>query len=340
MIRRNTIKNLISMLILMMLLVPINFAQGSGYDIDYNNDYDESLSAGDKKSGERISINVMDADIRDVLSALALKMNKNIILVEQPTRVTLKVDNITPFKALELLVQSQGMGYLQEGSIIVVGYLSRLRNDFFRQMILTRFNLRHITVDTLLPLIDQLNIPLQYISVSSNPNAVWVQGTPQALYKVDELIKALDLWENNEQPMVIHYILNNISAYDAAERLMLFNFEDVRTVVFAYPEIGSEILIICPPHLETEMNSILASIDEVQKTIRVPVDSATGENAYQSLSARRNLLSQLTGIPVGKIHISENLSSDSESVYCVLWVEETPDNIQKIRRMVDLIDSP
>lgn len=334
MIRGITRKILFSMLIMMMLIVPFFPALGSVYGSN------SSFPARSLVSGGNMSIHVKDADLRDVLSALAIKMNKNIILVEEPTRVTLKLENVKPLKVLEILVQSQGMGYLQDGSFIVVGYLSRLESDFFNQMILTRFNLRHITVDTLISLIDKLKIPLQYISVSSNPNAVWVQGTPHALYKVDELIKAVDIWENTEKYIIIHYSLNNITANDAAERLKLFNYEDVRTVFFAYPEIGGELLIICPPQLETEMYSVLASIDQVQKTIRVPVDSATGENARQSLHNKRILLSQMTGLPINVMYVSEDLSSNPNNVYYVLWVEGTPDNIQKIKVLLDLIDSP
>ena len=46
-------------------------------------------------------------------------------------------------------------------------------------------------------------------------------------------------------------------------------------------------------------------------------------NSHQSCNAYRDLLSQLTGVPAGSMHVSSNLGTDASPEY-VLWVETTP----------------
>lgn len=111
----------------------------------------ESLSAVEgiyDESGEKISLDLRGVDLRDALSALAIKMNANIILLDpKPVKINFQADNITARQALELIIQSQGLTYLQNGQIIMVGPADKLKKDFFNQMILTRFNLftyRHL----------------------------------------------------------------------------------------------------------------------------------------------------------------------------------------------------
>lgn len=425
-----------------------------------------------------ITLDARGVDLRDALSALAYLLESTILFLEEPGKVTFQVEDVTPEKALELLLQTQELGYLREGDLIIVGRRDRLHRDFFSQMVLTRFNLRYITTEHLEPLVGQLDIPLhRVISVAANPKALWAQGTPPALHKLRELIQAVDrpenvdpgeiiglarydlsylttdqllplldrldiqgetislevnrqafwargtpeeqarvrellevvdrpenfdqvfsisrfdllyipaarvipliedfivgqdipvkthvletnprtIWaqgspralqrleelvtaldrpENDEETLVFIYPLENIVARDAAERLNGFDFEGVRAVEFYYDQFGRDLLIFCPPHLENQVYRALQSLDGTRRAIRVPVDSATGLRALESLRARRELLSELTGIPISSMHISGNLAEDEGEPRHVLWVEESPDNIQRIREMVELI---
>ncbi|MEW6276903.1 MAG: energy transducer TonB, partial [Bacillota bacterium] len=148
---------------------------------------------------QMITLDVREADLRDVLSALALKMGSTIILgikEDKPVKVTFQVQNVTPAKALELLVQKQGLAYLQKENLIVVGEPEKLKENFFNEMILTRFDTYYLPAGKVKELIGELAIPLQTITVETNLNAIWVQGTAQALQKVRELINAVDLPEN------------------------------------------------------------------------------------------------------------------------------------------------
>ncbi len=290
--------------------------------------------------GPNISLDVIDANLRDVLSALALNLRVNIIpTYDEEISVTFKVDNVPALEALDLLLHTYDLTYIRQANLIVVGPQEKLTDDYFNRIVLTRFNLNYVSAETIEELIGDLDIPIQHIVwLDSNPQIIWAQGTPPALCKVKELITAVDLSENKE--LITHmfaYNLEHTTKEYTVERLEEFDLEGVRTVSFNYPEYNRELLVVTPRHLKSQVQDILDQLDRPLKTIRVPVDS--GGNR-KGLEARRKLLSQLTGISEGNINISHNISEDEDSPHYIMWVEETPENIKKVSNMIDSIDSP
>lgn len=144
----------------------------------------------------KISLDVRDADLRDVLSALAVHMNCNIILTEDSSKVNFSAQNIYPLTAMEYLLKGISMDYIKNGSTIIVGRQEKLSKEFFSSMVLTRFALRHIQADNLGKQIDKLGIKVQKITLDESKKYIWVQGTPQTLAKVRELVTMLDRPEN------------------------------------------------------------------------------------------------------------------------------------------------
>ena len=350
---------------------------------------------------ETITIDVRDADTREVLSALAIKMGVSIIMAADPGRITFKVEDVSPVRALELLLQSQNLAYLREGNVIVVGCPDTLHEHFFKQLILTRFDLFFVKACEVKGVIEkELGLPVKSVVFDNNPHAIWVQGTPQAIAKVRELVTAVDIPENEALTLdfrtvyakqlsptrllellsqtglsptrfvvlknrllvfdrdilnrwaeveelvrtldcldaraqtVFLFRLENITAQDAEARLGVFGFDDVQTITFNYPEFSQEILVVCPPEMENEVRTALISLDGAREKIRVPVARAEGEHAMSELNAKRHLISELTGVPVSQMHISRNLSGDSQNPFRVLWVEETPEKVKQIEEVL------
>lgn len=319
--------------------------------------------------GGGVTIEVRGADIRDVLSALALKMGSSVILAADPVKVNFKAEGVTARRALELLVQREGLSYIQDGNIIVVGKQEDLDKNFFAQMHLTRFDLVYIPAEKVKSLIGQLGIPAKAVTVETHPGILWAQGSAQALQKVRELVNAVDIpgVKTSGQPArqsVFVYQFKNIVARDAAERLKAFVPEEenssessglpsttgtegilvpdggssssaVKTVTFNYPEFGRELLVICPSHIEGEVRGALAKLDQDRAKVRIPV--AKSDN-YQLIYNYRKLLSDLTGIPTSSFNISSDLMPGEKDEY-VMWVEESPDNVKRVADYLQLIGS-
>ncbi len=273
----------------------------------------------------RISIEVVNADIRDVLSALAIKMDVQILFVDEPERVSFKIQNVTPLRALELFVQSQSLSYIRDGDLIVVGQLERLQTDFYKQMVITRYNLKYISAETLQSIISSLGIPLQQISLAANPQILWIQGTPQAVYKVTKLVEEVDI--DGQNATIVTHELEHVTAQYASDRLVQFGFPEIQIITQNYPEFGRNLIVVVPAHLASPVKSALASIDSTSSAVvRIRIPLAGGSNEE---------LSRLED----QLNYAFNNRFSFEMRDGLLWVRETPDNIKVIKDMVDLISS-
>ncbi len=160
-----------------------------------------------KSSRGLMSINMVDADIRDVLSTIAISMDTSIIYLEEPVNITFKARDLEPKEVLGLLLQSttadgNQLNYIDSDGIIIVGSNEKLQKDFSNQMALTRFKLNYITSAELSGYLDTLDISIKKIVLSDSKKYIWVQGTPQALTKVSSVIAALDRAENFDREIL------------------------------------------------------------------------------------------------------------------------------------------
>lgn len=274
-----------------------------------------------------ISIDVVNADIRDVLTAISMKLCVQILYIDEPIRVTFKIENVSPIRALELFVQTYSLSYIKDGNLIIVGKLERLQTDFYKQMVITRFNLQYISADTLKGIISSLGIPLQQISMTANPQILWIQGTPQAVYKVAMLVDEVDI--PGQQATLVSHTLQNVSAQYASDRLVQFGFQGIQIITLNYPEFSKNLVIVVPAHLAAPVKTALESIDSsatLATVIRMPL--AQGEDA--DLSILMNRLNYA---------FANKFSAKMVIIDGYLWVEETPDNIKVISDMLELIQS-
>lgn len=155
-----------------------------------------SQSAAEKGDKTGITLEMRDADIRDVLSTLAVILKKNIIYTEAPMQVSLSVRDVTPSKALEILTQSIGMSSVTNGNLILVGSSANITQNFYSMLPITRFSLSYLSPEEINTQVEKLGIPVQKIILDSSSKFIWAQGTPQALSKMRELVAVLDREEN------------------------------------------------------------------------------------------------------------------------------------------------
>ncbi|MDW7728812.1 MAG: hypothetical protein SCJ94_02225 [Bacillota bacterium] len=147
-------------------------------------------------STSTISLDVRDADLLDVLSLLAYKLDANIIYLEQPRQITIKTSNLSPITTFQVVLQKEGLDYLLLGRNYIVGQRDRLYSDFANRMLLTRYSLFYVSPEAMQGYLSELGVPVQSLTVDSNQQALWMQGTPMTLGKARELINTLDVMEN------------------------------------------------------------------------------------------------------------------------------------------------
>lgn len=173
------------------------------------------LSPLSQKGDSVISLNVRNADIRDVLSALAVNMGSNIVYTEEPVKVDFSVQSVTCEEALDYLLKSVGMEYIKDNNTIIAGTRESLEKNYLDKIALTKFNLKYIRADVLSSQIDALSIPVKKVTLDTNDKVIWVQGLPGDLSKVAQLVAMLDKAENaywSEEYKLSPVTLTHISA--------------------------------------------------------------------------------------------------------------------------------
>jgi len=205
---------------------------------------------------KNIFLNLRGVELKDALSVLALEMDVNIILLDpKSVEINFEADNMTAMQALELIVQSQELSYLQNGQIIVVGPVDKLKKNFFSQMILTRFNLFYVTASEIKSLLVELGLEKTAITLINNQNAIWVQGTAEEVKKAREIIYSVDTMENLTSLEHKTLLLTQISPSRAVELLTGTGVELKRYIL-----LDNRLLIFDP--------AVLSRWDEVQTKVK------------------------------------------------------------------------
>lgn len=150
----------------------------------------------DNVSPQKISINFVNTDVRDALSAIALNMGLNIIYMGSQQNITLEIDNVSPWTAFDYALKMLNLTYIKKDNSLIVGEKDMLNQNFADTLSLTRFTLDYINSSMIIDKINQLNIPVTVISMETNDKAIWVQGYPYDFAKVNELIMLLDIEDN------------------------------------------------------------------------------------------------------------------------------------------------
>lgn len=324
-----------------------------------------------KSSQNLISMDIRDADIRDVLTSLSVTLKKSIIYTEEPIKISILIDNVSPEKALEMIAHSVNMTYIASGNIIMVGSQTKLHQSFYNMLPITRFSLvyispeevsrqvdklaipvqklvldstqkklRNITASRLLPLIQGLEIPVRVFAIDSSGYSIWMRGDRESINLMNDLINRLDSSTSRDDVNYFTYKLNHLKASDAAAKLEFIGIENIRVFLLNYPQFSRDLLISCPSDRITEVKHVLEKLDVPGEKIKAVVDYSSSPSGSVRLEKRRDLIIALTGIPKESFKISDNVTRDPATPHFVLWVEETPDNVEWIKEVIESIDNP
>lgn len=172
---------------------------------------------GNTLVSSRISMTVVDADIEDVLSAIALNAGYYIIMEEGKSQtVTVTLQEMSALKAIDYVTRLVGMTFLKDGNTIYVGTADALNSTFVDKTVLTKIHLDYISAEGLQTQMSALGLSNVQIVSTNNKDEFYISGYPKELAKVSELIKLLDVSSNimagggmiasNFTPLELEYI--------------------------------------------------------------------------------------------------------------------------------------
>lgn len=172
---------------------------------------------GNTLVSSRISMTVVEADIEDVLSAIALNAGYYIIMEEGKSQtVTVTLQEMSALKAIDYVTRLVGMTFLKDGNTIYVGTADALNSTFVDKTVLTKIHLDYISAEGLQTQMSALGLSNVQIVSTNNKDEFYISGYPKELAKVSELIKLLDVSSNimagggmiasNFTPLELEYI--------------------------------------------------------------------------------------------------------------------------------------
>src|SRR6185503_9919168 len=88
----------------------------------------EFLTGNQRFYGKPISLQVKDADVRDVVNFLAEESGANIVMSDEVGgKISLKLRKIPWDQALVTLMRSKGLGYVRQGNVLRISSLKALQ---------------------------------------------------------------------------------------------------------------------------------------------------------------------------------------------------------------------
>ncbi len=229
-------------------------------------------------SSSRLSLNLVDANVKDALSAIARNAGYTIIFVgDATTTLTVNLEQMSALKAIDYVTRLAGLSYLKDGNTLMVGTTAELNEKFIDKVVMTKFTLKYITVGVLQTQASALGLSnVQYVSTEADDSTVFVSASPKELAKIQELIKLIDVSSN----------------INAGAALVAANFKEINLEHITAEEFGSllsslgldpGIVVASRPYtLYTFVTgSALADINTIKAVIDKPL---TGANLGASKS--------------------------------------------------------
>jgi type IV pilus secretin PilQ/predicted competence protein len=179
------------------------------------------LSAGEKVfTGEPISLNLKDADIKDVLRTFAQLTGLN-IAVDPNVNGSVTVDFVdVPWdQALDLILRQNGLSYVLEGNVMRVGTLSRLSEEAAANRRLQEEERLNVPLTT-------VSFKLSYARATDVASLLKEIASPRARLIVDQRTNQLII---SEIPAYLTTMRNLIDSVDVPNRQVVIEARIVET---------------------------------------------------------------------------------------------------------------
>ncbi|MBE6748797.1 MAG: LysM peptidoglycan-binding domain-containing protein [Ruminococcaceae bacterium] len=144
-------------------------------------------------SSSTITAEFKNADLVGVLETILAHTGYTMIFKGNTTTVTISLPGVSPLTAIDYVLRMVDMTYIKHDNIIYVGNASTLNASFADKQALTKFNVKYISVETLMSQLSTLGVSATLVKMENNNRDFWLTGTPMQLAKVKDLIKTLDI---------------------------------------------------------------------------------------------------------------------------------------------------
>jgi type IV pilus secretin PilQ/predicted competence protein len=209
-------------------MVGIEGYEQDGYEIDKtetvenrsesSNERGEKAQTGSQKGfniewieKDRLSINFLDVDIREALTAIALEKQINITSSKEVTgNITVHLYNQTLDKALDAITMAGGFSYTKQGDLYFVFKPKKDKDPQQERLQMRIFKLRYASVDKVQDILSSV-AGTRMIKIHEPTKTIIVEETPENMAKVEDIINQ---WDRKPEQVLIEAKILEVTLTD------------------------------------------------------------------------------------------------------------------------------
>lgn len=200
---------------------------------------------------------------------------------------------------------------------------------------LVKVDLQYITKANAEDIVSTFGYDVEVLGLDLYEKRVWIKGAADEVEEAVERIKENDTADNDATRTFFTYELQNIVASELQSKIAFIDMEDVEFYFGSYPELTTSIMVYCNQNKVEEIKEIIASLDNNLGDMYYPIATITDAEELQVLNTKIALVAKLINKPevANSFELSEDLDPSDEGVKQVLYVLESPENIDLILNM-------
>ncbi len=201
---------------------------------------------------------------------------------------------------------------------------------------LVRVDLAYINKEAAQSIINTFGYDVKLLGLDLYEKRIWIQGVNEEVEAAVERIKENDTADNNTDRTFFVYELKNIVASELQSKIGYVDIDGVDFYFGSYPQLTKSIMVYCSTNKVEEVKEIIASLDNNLGDMYYPIATITDANELQVLAAKEELVVKLINNPtisVTSFEISGDLDPSDDGVKYILYVLESPENIDLILDM-------
>ena len=201
---------------------------------------------------------------------------------------------------------------------------------------LIKVDLQYITKENASNIISTFGYDVDILGLDLYEKRIWLKGKSDEVDEAVARIKENDTADNDMTRTFFTYELKNIVASELQSKIGFVKIDDVEFYFGSYPERTKSIMVYCNKNQVEEIKDIIASLDNNLGEMYYPIQTITDVNELTVLAAKEELVVKLLNIPtisVASFELSADIDPSEDGVKHVLYVLESPENIDLIKDM-------
>lgn len=198
---------------------------------------------------------------------------------------------------------------------------------------LVKVDLEYITKENASNIISTFGYDVDILGLDLYEKRIWIKGQADEVDEAVARIKENDTADNDVTRTFFTYELKNIVASELQSKIGFVKIDNVEFYFGSYPERTKSIMVYCNKNQVEEIKELIASLDNNLGEMYYPIQTITDVNELTVLAAKEELVVKLLNIPtisVGSFELSADIDPSDEGVKHVLYVLESPENIDLI----------